>query len=116
MCHLLQTKAEQLLTQAQSQISTLKLAGHLAAAAVRSNALQPRQWQGIETDGTAENMGVVFADWRPPHFLPLFSLLNLLWIKRDSLSAPLTAAFSQLFWNFSQFIIGLLFWFWPSFY
>lgn len=97
MCHLLQTKAEQLLNQAQLQISTLKLTGHLAAAAVHSNALQPRQWQGMETDGIAENMGVVFAVLRPPHCLTSSSLLTLLWIKWDSLSAPLTAAFSQLF-------------------
>lgn len=58
MCHLLQMKAmkaERLLTQAQAQISTLKLAGHLAAAAVGSNALQ-----NVETDGIAENMDVVF--------------------------------------------------------
>lgn len=96
MCHLLQTKAEQLLNQAQLQISTLKLTGHLAAAAVRSNALQPRQWQGMETDGIAENMGVVFAVLRPPHCLTSSSLLTLLWIKWDSLSAPLKA-FSQLF-------------------
>lgn len=49
-------KDERPLTQAQAQISTLKLAGHLVAAAVCSNALQE-----VETDGTAENMGVVFA-------------------------------------------------------
>lgn len=34
MCHLLGTKAETLLTQTQAQITTLKLAGHLVAAAV----------------------------------------------------------------------------------
>lgn len=54
MYHLLQMKAEQLLTQAQAQTSTLKLSGHLAAAAVHSNALQPWQRQGAETDGAAE--------------------------------------------------------------
>ena len=56
MCHLLQMKAERLLTQAQAQISTLKLAGHLVAAAVCSNAVHD-----VETVGTAENTGVVFA-------------------------------------------------------
>jgi len=56
MCHLPQMKAKTLLTQAQAQMSTLKLAGHLVAAAVCSNTLQD-----AETDGTAENTGVVFA-------------------------------------------------------
>lgn len=55
MCHLLQMEAGRLLTQAQAQISTLKLAGHLVAAAVCSNALQD-----AETDGIAENTDVVF--------------------------------------------------------
>lgn len=55
MCHLLQMKAERLLTQAQTQISTLKLAGHLVAAAVYSNALQ-----NVKTDGIAENTDVMF--------------------------------------------------------
>lgn len=55
MCHFLQMKAERLLTQAQAQISTLKLAGHLVAAAVCSNALQD-----VETDGIAENTDVMF--------------------------------------------------------
>lgn len=65
MCHLLQMKAEWLLTQAQAQKSTLKLAGHLVAAAVCSNALQD-----VETDGTTENMGVVFAVWLEASLLP----------------------------------------------
>lgn len=107
MYHLLQMKAEQLHTQAQAQTSTLKLSGHLAAAAVCSNALQPRQRRGTETDGAAENMGVVFAVWRPPRFLPLLSLLNLLWIKWDSLSAPLpTASVASFSWNFSPCMAG----------
>lgn len=55
MCHLLQMKAERLLTQARAQMRTLKLAGHLVAAAVGSNALQ-----NVETDGIAENRDVVF--------------------------------------------------------
>lgn len=54
MCHLLQMEAERLLTQAQAEITTLKLAGHLVAAAVCSNALQD-----AEADGTAKNTGVV---------------------------------------------------------
>lgn len=107
---LLQMKAEQFLTQAQAQTSTLKLSGHLAAAAVSSNALQPRQRRGTETDGAVEYMGVMFAVWRLPHFLPLSSLLSLLWMKWDSLSTPLPiASVSSFSWNFSPFMIGHLY-------
>lgn len=116
MYHLLQMKAEQLPTQAQAQTSTLKLSGHLAAAAVHSNALQPWQRQGAETDGAAENMGVVLAVWRPPCFLPLSSLLSLLWIKWDSLSVLLpTASVSSCSWNFSPFMTGHLYCFLSGF-
>lgn len=67
-CHLLQMKAERLterLTQAPAQISTLKLAGHLVAAAACSNALH-----AVETDGTAENVSVVFAVQLEASLLP----------------------------------------------
>lgn len=61
VCHLLQMKAEILRTQTQAQISTLKLAGHLVAAAVFSNALQD-----VETDGIAKTrMLCLLSDGRP---------------------------------------------------
>ena len=102
MCHLLQMKAERLLTQTQAQISTLKLAGHLVAAAVCSNALQD-----VETDGTAENTGVVFAVRLEVSLLPSSNIFaEFIGDKMGLPFCPSCHFRSQLFWNFPPFRVG----------
>lgn len=103
MCHLLGTKAETLLTQTQAQITTLKLAGHLVAAAVCGDVLQD-----VETDGTEKNTGVVFAAQLEASLIP--SSNNFAMFIRDKMGFPFcppSCCFdSQLFWNFPQFKVG----------
>lgn len=112
MCHLLQMKAERLLTQAQAQISTLKLAGHLVEAAVCSNALQD-----AETDGTAENAGVVFAVQLEASLLPSSNTSSGFIVDKMGFPfCPPSCPFcSQLFWNFPPFIVGHSYCFFPGF-
>lgn len=112
MCHLLQMKAERLLIQAQAQISTLKLAGHLVAAAVCSNALQD-----VETDGTAENTGVVFAVRLETSLLPSSNIFAGFIVDKIGFPfCPSSRCFcSQLFWNFSPFIVGHSYYFFSGF-
>lgn len=118
MCHLLQMEAGRLLTQAQAQISTLKLAGHLVAAAVCSNALQD-----AETDGIAENTDVVFIVWWEASLPPSSNIFTE--HLGDKIGFPFCFPFycfcSQLLWDFPPFRIGswsfllLLFCFWLFF-
>lgn len=112
MCHLLQMKAERLLTQAQAQISTLKLAGHLVAAAVCSNALQD-----VETDGTAENTGVVFAVRLEASLLPSSNIFaGFIVDKMGFPFCPSSRHFcSQLFWKFSPLTVGHSYYFFSGF-
>lgn len=112
MCHLLQMKAERLLTQAQAQISTLKLAGHLVPAAVCSNALQD-----VETDGTAENTGVVFAVQLEASPLPSSNIFaGFIVAKMGFPFCPPSCRFcSQHFWNFPPFIVGHAYCFFSGF-